>query len=74
MVKDVDPTPGQPDLCVGSVIVAIEDVILVGLAAEEVEIAFGKAFKDGAQLVVLEDLRCDPQHLRLAVGQMLEDG
>jgi len=71
MVKDVDPAPGQLDLHVGSTIVAIDGVILIGLVADEVEIAFGEAFKDGAQLLVSEDASCDLHDLRIIVGEML---
>ena len=61
-VDQVDPVPGQPDLEVGDVIVAIGGSTLLGLDEDSVENCFGDAYCDGAIIVAgpLEQLKMWP--------------
>lgn len=51
-VDEIDPAPGQPDLEVGDVILAVGGSLLVGLDEEEIEARFGSSHCDDAQLLI----------------------
>jgi len=51
-VEKIDAVPGQPDLRRGFAIVAIQEQLLLGLEAEEVECRFAAGLSDGAVAVV----------------------
>jgi len=50
-VDEIETRPGQPDLEVGDVIVAIGGSVLIGLDPEDVEKRFGDAYCDGAAFI-----------------------
>jgi len=52
-VEDVDPAPGQPGLCPGDYIVAINGRRLMGLDNEATKQAFGSEFGNGANIDVV---------------------
>merc|ERR1712139_750772 len=51
LVKDIELKPGQPDLRVGDVILAMGGNQLLALEDEEVERRFGEAYCNGATFV-----------------------
>lgn len=52
LVEHVDLKPGQPDLAVGDVIVAVGESLLVGLEPAEIERCFGASCSNGVTIVV----------------------
>jgi hypothetical protein len=52
-VEEIDCNPGQPDLKVNDVIVAIDGSILCGLEPKELEEHFEEAFQDAARLIII---------------------
>jgi hypothetical protein len=73
LVKEVEDNPGQPDLQVKDVIVAIDGSILFGLEPEEVEKRFAAGFHNGADIIFaagrclfqlqLEEIQQATQHM-----------
>lgn len=52
LVESVSDIPGQPNLSVGDVIIAIEGRLLFGMEEHEVELRFGEVFADGASVIL----------------------
>jgi hypothetical protein len=74
LVQEIDDTPGQPDLRLKDVIVAIQGSLLCGLDEDEIQDRFGAAFQDGAPLLVGASAhlaQLQPEELQQAVQHMI---